>query len=85
MIHHGDKEVDLDCGYRADHAFADSVVPPECGQHLSPVQEAQPILYLKLTGKRVELILDVPVAALVRGAILPEPSLPSLRAPGSLR
>jgi hypothetical protein len=78
MIHHGDRDVDLDRGYRADHAVADSVVlQPECRQLLSPVQEARRIPYLKLTGKRVELILDVPVATRVRGRCRNRPFLVS--------
>jgi hypothetical protein len=64
MIRPGDKEVDLDRGDRADNAVADSVVLQlECRQPVFPVQQGQLVPFLKLNGKHVELILNVPVGA----------------------
>ena len=41
-----------------------------CVEHVLPVHEAQLLTYLKLTGKRVGLILNFHVATLVRGGIV---------------
>jgi hypothetical protein len=86
MIRHGDKEVDLDRGYRAGNAAEDSVVLPlECRQPESPVQEAQLIPHVKLAGKRVQLTRNVPVRAPGRGRVSREGSFPGLRASMSSR
>jgi GxxExxY protein len=64
------KGVSLDCGYRIDIVVADSVILElKCLEHILPVHEAQLLTYLKLTGKRVGLILNFHVATLVRGGI----------------
>jgi GxxExxY protein len=65
------KGVCLDCGYRIDIVVADSVVLElKCVEHILPVHEAQHLTYLKLTEKRVGLIINFSVAALTRGGIV---------------
>jgi GxxExxY protein len=65
------KGVKLDCGYRLDIVVEDALVPElRCVEHILPVYEAQLLTYLKLTGKRVGLIINFHVATLVRGGIL---------------
>ena len=65
------KGVKLDCGYRLDLVVDDSVVLElKCVEHVMPVHEAQLLTYLKLTGKRVGLILNFNVPTLVRGGIV---------------
>ena len=39
-------------------------------EHVLPVHEAQLLTYLKMTGKRVGLIINFHVSALVRGGII---------------
>ncbi len=64
------KGVKLDCGYRLDLIVQDAVIlEPKCIEHLLPVHDAQLLTYLKLTRKRVGLIINFNVAALVRGGI----------------
>jgi GxxExxY protein len=65
------KSVKLDCGYRLDLIVQDSVVLElKCVEHTLPVHEAQLLTYLKLTGKRIGLILNFNVPTLVRGGIV---------------
>ena len=65
------KGVNLDCGYRVDVIVEDAVVLElKCIEHVLPVHEAQLLTYLKLLNKRVGLILNFYVAALVRGGIV---------------
>jgi GxxExxY protein len=65
------KNIKLDCGYRIDLIVEDAVVLElKCLEHILPVHEAQLLTYLKLTGKRVGLILNFFTAALVRGGIV---------------
>jgi hypothetical protein len=86
MIRHGDKEVDLDRGYRAGNAVEDSVVLPlECRQPESPLQGAQLIPHVKLAGKGAEPARNLPVPAPGRGRVLREGSFPGLRATMSSR
>jgi len=42
----------------------------KCIEHILPVREAQLLTYLKLTGKRVGLILNFNVAVLTRGGVV---------------
>ena len=42
----------------------------KCVEHTLPVHEAQLLTYLKMTGKRVGLILNFNVAALAQGGIV---------------
>jgi GxxExxY protein len=65
------KGIHLDCGYRMDILVEDSVIIElKCVEHVLPVHEAQLLTYLKMTGKRVGLIINFHVAALVRGGII---------------
>jgi GxxExxY protein len=65
------KGVKLDCGYRVDVLVQDEVVLElKCVEHLLPVHDAQLLTYLKLTRKRVGLIINFNVATLVRGGIV---------------
>ena len=64
------KNVNLDCGYRVDLIVEDSVVLElKCVEHILAVHEAQLLTYLKLTGKRVGLILNFFTSTLTRGGI----------------
>ena len=65
------KGVDLDCGYRIDLLIEDKLILElKTLEHVLPVHEAQLLTYLKLSGKRVGLILNFNVATLVRGGIV---------------
>ena len=65
------KGVKLDCGYRIEIIVENLVVLElKCVEHIIPVHEAQLLTYLKLTGKRVGLILNFHVSTLVRGGIV---------------
>ena len=65
------KGVNLDCGYRIDLILEGSLVLElKCVEHVLPVHEAQLLTYLKLTGKRVGLILNLNVSVLTRGGIV---------------
>ena len=53
------KGVCLDCGYRIDLVVEDLLILElKCVEHMLPVHDAQLLTYLKLTGKRVGLILN---------------------------
>ncbi len=65
------KGIHLDCGYRMDILVEDSVILElKCVEHVLPVHEVQLLTYLKMTGKRVGLIINFHVSALVRGGIV---------------
>jgi len=65
------KAVSLDCGYRLDLIIEDSVVLElKCVERVLPVHEAQLLTYLKLTGKRVGLLLNFNVSVLTRGGVV---------------
>jgi GxxExxY protein len=65
------KGVNLDCGYRLDLiVHAEIILELKCVERVLPVHEAQLLTYLKLTGKRVGLIINFNVPALVRGGIV---------------
>ena len=64
------KNINLDCGYRIDLIVKNAVVLElRCLEHILPVHEAQLLTYLKLTGKRVGLILNFFTSTLTRGGI----------------
>jgi GxxExxY protein len=64
------KGVNLD-GYRIDLVVEDSLILElKCIEHILPVHEAQLLTYLKLTGKRVGLILNFNVSVLTRGGLI---------------
>jgi len=65
------KGVKLDCGYRLDLIVEDEVILElKCIERVLSVHEAQLLTYLKLTGKRVGLIVNFNVATLIRGGIV---------------
>jgi GxxExxY protein len=65
------KGVKLDCGYRLDLVVEDRLILEiKCMEHVLPVHEAQLLTYLKMTGKRVGLILNFNVSTLVRGGLV---------------
>jgi GxxExxY protein len=65
------KGINLDCGYRIDLVVEDAVILElKCIEHVLPVHEAQLLTYLKLTGKRVGLLLNFHVAVLAKGGIV---------------
>jgi GxxExxY protein len=65
------KGVKLDCGYRIDLIAGDSLVLElKCVEHILPVHEAQLLTYLRLTDKRVGLILNFNTSVLTRGGIV---------------
>jgi GxxExxY protein len=65
------KGVNLDCGYRVDLVVESTIILElKCIEHILPVHEAQLLTYLKLTGKRVGLILNFNVAVLTRGGVV---------------
>jgi GxxExxY protein len=65
------KGVKLDCGYRLDLIVEDILILEiKCLEHVLPVHEAQILTYLKMTGKRVGLILNFNVSVLTRGGIV---------------
>jgi GxxExxY protein len=65
------KEINLDCGYRIDLVIEDCVILElKCVEHVLPVHEAQLLTYLKMTGKKVGLILNFHVAVLARSGLV---------------
>jgi GxxExxY protein len=65
------KGIHLDCGYRMDIVVEDLfILELKCVEHVLPVHEAQLLTYLKMTGKRVGLIINFHVSTLVRGGII---------------
>lgn len=64
------KGLKLDCGYRIDLIVADEVVLElKSVEKLMPIHEAQLITYLKLSGKRVGLLINFNVPLLTQGII----------------
>ncbi|HEX8915553.1 MAG TPA: GxxExxY protein [Humisphaera sp.] len=64
------KGMALDCGYRLDLLVEDRViVEVKAVEKLHPVHEAQLISYLKLSGKRVGLLINFHVKQLVDGVV----------------
>jgi GxxExxY protein len=65
------KGIKLDCGYRLDIVVENSLlIEIKCVEHVLPVHEAQLLTYLKMTGKRVGLILNFNVPILARGGVI---------------
>jgi GxxExxY protein len=65
------KGVNLDCGYRIDLVVENSLILElKCIERVLAVHEAQLLTYLKLTGKRVGLILNFNISVLTRGGIV---------------
>lgn len=64
------KEIRLDCGYRIDLQIWDEVVVElKAVEKLLPIHEAQMLTYLKLSGKRVGLLINFNVPVLKDGIV----------------
>ena len=64
------KGITLDCGYRIDLLVDDCLILElKCVEKVLPVHGAQLLTYLKLTGKKVGLILNFQVPVLKDGII----------------
>ena len=62
------KGLQLNCGYRIDILVADQIVIElKSTKEVTPIHEAQLLTYLKISGKRVGLLLNFNVAALRDG------------------
>ncbi len=62
------KRVKVDCGFRIDLMIADAVVVElKCAKLIRPIHQAQLLTYLRLTQKRVGLILNFKVPVLKQG------------------
>lgn len=62
------KDVKLDCGYRLDLVVEDSViVEVKAVEQLAPIHDAQLLSYLRLSEKRVGLIINFHVRVLKNG------------------
>jgi GxxExxY protein len=62
------KGIVLDCGYRLDLVIEDSVIVElKAVEQLAPIFEAQLLSYLRLTGKKVGLLINFHVAVLKNG------------------
>ena len=64
------KDIRLDCGYRLDVVVEDAVIIEiKCVEKVIPVHEAQLLTYLKMTQRRVGLIINFNVPRLVTGIV----------------
>jgi len=64
------KGLKLECGYRLDVVVEDAVILElKCVERVLPVHVAQLMTYLKMTGKRVGLIINFKVEVLSRGIV----------------
>jgi len=64
------KGLQLDCGYKMDLVVEREVVLElKCVEKILPVHEAQLLTYLKLSGKRVGLLINFNVPLLTQGII----------------
>jgi GxxExxY protein len=62
------KGLQLDCGYKMDVVVDQEVVLElKCVEKILPVHEAQLLTYLKLSGKRVGLLINFNVPLLTQG------------------
>ena len=64
------KGLKLDCGYKLDLIVQDQVILElKAVEKLLPIHEAQLLTYLRLTGKRVGLLINFNVPLLTQGII----------------
>jgi len=71
------KGIVLDCGYRLDLVVEDSVIVElKAVERLAPIFEAQLLSYLRLTGKKVGLLINFHVAVLKNGIKRPVNEFP---------
>jgi GxxExxY protein len=64
------KSLRLDCGYKMDLVVDQQVVLElKCVEKTLPIHEAQLLTYLKLSGKRVGLLINFNVPLLTQGIV----------------
>jgi GxxExxY protein len=64
------KGLKLDCGYKLDLIVHDQIILElKAVEKLLPIHEAQLLTYLRLTGKRVGLLINFNVPLLTQGII----------------
>jgi len=64
------KGIRLDCGYRLDAVVENTVVVElKSIERILPIHQAQLLTYLRLTGKRVGLLINFNVSALKNGIV----------------
>jgi GxxExxY protein len=64
------KGLKLDCGYRLDVVINDSVVIElKSVEQILPIHQPQLLTYLRLSGKKVGLLINFNVAVLKNGII----------------
>ena len=64
------KGITLSCGYRLDIVIANAVVIElKAVERLLPIHDAQVLTYLRLSGKRVGLLMNFNVAVLKHGIV----------------
>ena len=64
------KEIKLDCGFRMDVVVEDAVILElKSVEAIAPIHEAQLLTYLKLSGKRVGLMINFNVPVLKDGIV----------------
>ena len=64
------KGIRLDCGYRIDLIIEESVIVElKAIDKLAPIHEAQLLTYLRLTGRRIGLLINFNVPLLKNGII----------------
>jgi len=62
------KGISLNCGYRVDIIVEEEVIfELKCVESVLPVHKAQLLTYLRLTGKRVGLIINFNTPLLTEG------------------
>jgi GxxExxY protein len=64
------KGVTLDCGYRLDVVVEDPVILElKCVEEILPIHEAQLLTYLRLSGKKIGLLINFNVPVLRDGIV----------------
>ena len=64
------RDISLDCGYRMDFVVADQiVVEVKSIDKLAAIHEAQLMTYLRLSSKRVGLLINFNVLKLIDGVV----------------
>jgi GxxExxY protein len=64
------KGLKLDCGYRLDVVVEDAVIVElKSIEQISPIHQAQLLTYLRLSGKKVGLLINFNVAVLKNGIV----------------
>jgi GxxExxY protein len=64
------KGIKLDCGYRLDVVVENAVViEPKSIEQISTIHQAQLLTYLRLSGKKVGLLINFNVAVLKNGIV----------------